>query len=144
MKKLFLVGLALVAGGIVVGASPGSVVDATQSIVGVVIDQSDEMEAEQRYEAELDGLLDRDYGLLDEPLCDAQGVPGTGGDDFQVSALECRVATVGYGVIEVSGQLRGDRVVLVLTDADTTRFIEIVDDPSIAEWLPLVAPEPTG
>ena len=143
MKKLLLAAMALGAGGIVVGASPDAVVDAAQGVVGMVSDESGELSAEQTFERELATTLGGRLSLMSEPVCNAQAIPSTDGEELQFSSLECRAATVEFGVVEVSAQLRGGRPVLVLTDADTTRFIETLDDPRIAEWLPL-APAPTG
>ncbi len=143
MKKLVLVVAALAAGGLVVGASPDAVVEAAQDVVGVVTDESGELSAEQEFERELASTLGGKLSLLGEPLCDAQSIPSTGDGPQQFSSLECRVATAEYGAVEVSAQLRGTRVVLVLTDADTDRLIEVLDDPSVGEWLPL-APAPVG
>lgn len=143
MKKLALVVLALCAVGLVIGASPDSVVEAAQRIVGIVNEESNELGAEQTFERELGNTLNGTLSLLSEPLCDAQAIPSTDDGSLAVSSLECRVATMEYGVVEVSAQLRGDLPVLVLTDADTTRHIEVLTDPGIAEWLPL-APAPTG
>ena len=91
------------------------------------------------FERELADTVGGSLSLMSEPVCDAQAIPSTEGGELAFSSLECRVATVEYGVVEVSAQLRGGRTVLVLTDADTTRFIETLDHPSIAEWLPLEA-----
>lgn len=141
VKKILLAAVALGAGGIIVGASPDAVVDAAQDVVGVVSDESDELSAEQTFERELADTLGGSLSLMSEPVCDAQAIASNDDADLVFSSLECRAATVEYGVVEVSAQLRGDRTVLVLTDADTTRFIEVIDDPRVAEWLPL-APAP--
>ena len=143
MKKLALVALALVAGGLVVGATPDSVVDAAQEAIGIVTDESDELGAEQSIERELGNLLNGTLSLLAEPLCNAEATSSTDDGSLAVTALDCRVATVEYGVVEVSAELRRDAPVLVLTDADTAQLIEVLVDPSIGDWLPLVA-EPAG
>ena len=142
VKKLLLVAVALGAGGIVVGASPDAVVDAAQDVVGAVTDESGELSAEQTFERELADTLGGTLSLMSEPVCDAQAIASTGDGELEFSSLECRAATVEYGVVEVSAQLRGERTVLVLTDADTTQHIGVLDDAGIAEWLPL-APSPT-
>ncbi|MEO1063697.1 MAG: hypothetical protein AAFZ07_19955 [Actinomycetota bacterium] len=142
MKKLLLVVLALAAGGMVVGASPDAVVDAAQNVVGAVNEESGEIGAEREIERELDGLLRQSLSPLDEPVCDAQAM--TGGDtELRFSSVECRVATLEHGAVEISAQLRGGRPVLLLTDADTTQFLGTIDDPSMADWLPL-GEAPTG
>lgn len=137
MKVLAAIVVVLSASAILAG-SPTALFGA---VFGVVAAESTEFETEEVFERELEAVLSGHYNLLGSPECDVR-LPRNDelSGEFQISALDCLVATAEYGAVIVEAQKRGARTVLAITDRSEGRLVELFDPPSGLDWLPLASP----